>query len=207
MDKRARALLEVQGLARGAQEKVRNFFGIQLSYPIAVALNSGEMLAKGLLPWAKSGLRGKIIVRYPQITSEQIAHEMSHFSLRALSKNKPIPIWFDEGLACYLGEASMCGGEAELKEMLMRSSIPDITGWVGTKGKCAWLFRMYVKGETRVIYGLSLYMVKGLVEKHGIAKLQSLVGRLNSSDFNAAFLTTYGMPVKDYYASEVIKAF
>jgi hypothetical protein len=204
MSRRELALREVRELAKGAEERIRNFYGLKISYPISVALNSFEVAKFGLLPWAQSGVRATIVVRYPQITAGQIAHEMSHYSLRHIGGTKVIPLWFDEGLACYLGDATLGSSELEAKEALRNSGVPDITGWAGTRGRLAWLFQMYARRRTRAIYGLSLYMVKGLAEMHGLGSLQGLVGLLSTMDFNAAFVRTYGISVSDYYAKDVM---
>lgn len=206
MDRRALAAGEVGALARIAEEKVQAFYGTSLSIPVRVALDAFEIARCGLLPWARSGVRKEIIVRYPQITSAQIAHEMSHYCLRHVSGGKPIPLWFDEGLACYLGDADFGSSEPELKRAFRESGVPDITRWAGTPGKFAWLFQMYVKRRTREIYGLSRYMVERLVATRGLAALQDFVAALGASDFDPAFARAYGRAVRNYFVGDVTPA-
>lgn len=206
MDRRARATGEVGALARIAEAKVQAFYGTRLSIPVRVALDAFEIARCGLLPWARSGVRKEIIVRYPQITSAQIAHEMSHYCLRHVSHGRPIPLWFDEGLACYLGDADFGSSEPELKSAFRLSGVPDITRWAGTPGKFAWLFQMYVQRRTREIYGLSRYMVDRLVATRGLAALQDFVAALGASDFDPAFATAYGRSASDYLAGDVTPA-
>ncbi len=204
MRERHDALAAVRELARSAERDVNRFFGSSVSFPLSVGTNSGDMLRMGLLPWARSGLRETIIVRYPGISTGEIAHEMSHFSLRRVCAGQPVPLWFDEGLACYLGDASPAGSEAEVKRLLHGRRAPPITRWSGTRGKIAWLLQMYGRGNTRLIYGLSLYMVRRLVARNGEDALGAFVTMLGDAEFDAAFSSVYGVRVWDFYTDEVI---
>lgn len=206
MDERERVLTEVRDLAADAQAKVTAFYGLKLSIPLSVALDAFGIARFGLLPWARSGLRGTVIVRAGQVTSAQIAHEMSHYCLRHVAGGRAIPLWFDEGLACYVGGTDFGGGEADLRRAVRNHELPDITRWRGLRGKFAWLYRMYGKGQTRSIYGLSLYMVERLVDTYGLARLKSLVAMLGSAEFDTAFAKTYGFSAGDYYAADIGRA-
>lgn len=203
---RASAVNETRELAAPAERKVTAFYGLDRSIPVSVALDAFEIARFGLLPWARSGLRKTVIVRHRQVTSAQIAHEMSHYCLRHVSGGRAIPLWFDEGLACYVGGTDLGGGTAELKRALRNREVPDITRWTGLRGKLAWLYRMYVKRQTHTIYGLSQYLVERLVEKHGLPKLRSLVAMLGETEFDVAFAKSYGRSARDFCLRDAIPA-
>lgn len=178
---------------------VNNFYEIQDVYPISFAKNRLEILMYGLLPWANSGIRKTIIINCNSITQDQITHEMAHFTLRKLSLGKSIPIWFDEGLACYISEMNFIGSEQQLRNAIQIKTVPDIMLWKGNEGKLMWLFQMYVNKNFTLIYGISYYMIIFLIKEFNKKKILEFISSLKSLNFEEAFVQSFGFSTQYFY--------
>ena len=178
---------------------VNNFYEITDDYPISFAKNRLQILMLGLLPWANSGIRKTIIINCNNITQDQITHEMAHFALRKLSLGKSIPIWFDEGLACYISEMNFIGSEQHLRNAIKIKTVPDIILWKGNKGKVRWLFQMYINKNFALIYGISYYMILFLLTEFNKKIILEFVCSLKSLNFEEAFGQSFGLSTATFY--------
>lgn len=179
---------------------VNDFYKVNFDYPVSTARNSFQIVMSGLLPWAKSGIRKKIILRMPGIPQDQITHEMAHFALRKITANKAIPIWFDEGLACYISNMNFIGNKQKLKQAMASTKVPDVFVWSGLPGKLRWLHQMYIRKNTDLIYGLSYYMVVYLLQIYPHQIILQFISSLGNTIFSEAFVKSFGISEHNFYA-------
>jgi len=178
---------------------VNNFYKVNYSYPISIAKSTIDIVMSGLLPWAKSGIRKTIVIRIPGITQNQITHEMSHFALRSITGNKGIPLWFDEGLACYISNMDFIGDKQNLKMALQTTISPNIVPWKGVPGKFHWLYQMYIRKNTNLIYGESFYMIEYLLGVFNHQMVLNFIISLGNSDFEHSFNKSFGISQTTFY--------
>lgn len=180
-------------------QKVNSFYGVEYSYPVTYAYSAFDVLKHGLLPWAKTGLRDTIILRNHGISNEQITHEMAHFALRKLTARNNLPIWFDEGMACYLSNMNFNSDRQKLKMALHSTGLPNICNWKGKPGKLQWLYQMYICKNLELIYGQSYFMIIYLLDQYSKTKLLEFISILAGSDFDDAFCRIFGVSVETFY--------
>ena len=184
---------------KAATGMVNDFYQVAHTYPVSIMRNSTDNIKAGLLPWAKSGIRKSIFIKVPGITINQIAHEMSHYSLRILTGNKPLPLWFDEGLACYVSSMDFIGGAQNLKTAYQRNTLPNIISWKGLHGKFTWLYHMYLKKNTPLIYGQSFYMIEYLIDTYQHQHLLNFVKHADAMEFDDSFKRSFGISQDIFY--------
>ena len=190
---------QVQAYIRNSKDIVNDFYQVNFSYPVTLAKNTWEITKTGLLPWANSGIRKNIILKIPGITQDQITHEMSHFALRKITKGKLLPIWFDEGLACYVSNMDFGGNFQHLKSAGFNRGMPYIIEWKGLSGKFFWLYEMYVNKNMALIYGQSLHMMIYLLQKFTHTKLLQFINTLQDSEFDDSFSRIFGTTIENFY--------
>lgn len=166
---------------------VNEFYQVSFDYPVIIAENTIDILKSGLLPWAKSGLRKNIVIRIPGISQNQVTHEMSHFALRKITHYHPLPLWFDEGLACYISNMNFIGDKQKLATALISNPEPGLMHWVGFTGKLHWLHQMYVRKNTALIYGLSYYFIEYLYNHFKKEDILNFIQNLADANFSDSF--------------------
>lgn len=180
----------------------RNFYQVTYPMPVLLVTSSFDMLRFGSYPNAGgTGNELGINMREGRIGVGKIAHEMSHRNLTSLVGKSAVsfPRWFDEGLASYIGKIADYKAPQDLQDDIRKGVyVKDIVNIRGIFGTIQWLKRADAGREGRILYGQSYLMIKYLFDKYGQDKIYAFVISLKSSDFEKAFIQSFGMTEEQF---------
>jgi hypothetical protein len=138
--------------------------------PVRVVLApEGSPPATGVAPWISGyayGARGRVVLlpertpSYPDGSLEELlVHELTHVLVARAARERPVPRWFNEGLAMMAGGPWRLEDRARLSLAMVRSSELSL----------AELERLFAggPGEVRRAYAVAGAVVRDLVLEHG----------------------------------------
>ena len=172
--------------------------------PIQVVLApETSEVARKMDPWiagfASSGDgQAEMVVLFPARTpsypngslEDVLRHEVAHILIGRASSQRPIPRWFNEGLAMSVERGWRLQDEGQLVYQLA----------VGSRTSLDALDRMFEGEQTEVTraYALSGALVHDLLQRHGAATGAQILTRMNEgASFEHAFTETVGMTPAD----------
>lgn len=169
---------------------------------IVLAPESSEV-ARKMDPWisgfASSGAgQDEMVVLFPARTpsypngslEDVLRHEVAHILIGRASAQRPIPRWFNEGLAMSVERRWRLQDEGQLVYQLA----------VGSRTSLETLDRMFQGEQSDVTraYALSGALVHDLLQRHGAATGAQILTRMNDgASFDHAFSETVGMTPAD----------
>jgi len=185
-----------------AEKDNRDFYKTTTSMPIIMAFSKLDMLRFGAPPDAGGvGNELAVIVNERKVSVNVIAHEMSHRNLRYITgKIFPVPNWFDEGMASYIGKMNYYAGRTDLKRELEEGRYHrDITKLRGVFGTTGWLKIVFIDKRSRSVYGQTYEMIKYLFDKYGQDKVYNFVLSVKNTDFDTAFKNSFVMTPEEFH--------
>jgi hypothetical protein len=177
----ARAAGEVDGI----YERLSEWFNWKLITPYKIFLlpdkrsiyrATGEMRDIG---GAVTGRRGRLFVAAQHYNSRVIAHELTHIFLRRKLRGKPIPVWFNEGMAEYLSTQNPTAGYV----------VNFIKGKLKGEKLYSWkkLERGIMLRDPEVTYLEALSAVIFLSRRFGEEKIRELLELYSRRDYDKPF--------------------
>jgi hypothetical protein len=128
---------------------------------------------------------------YPNSSLEDVLrHEVAHVMIGRASAERPIPRWFNEGLAMSVERGWRLQDEGQLIYQLAVGSRTDLDG----------LDRMFSGEQPEVTraYALSGALVHDVLQRHGAGVAAGILSRMNEgASFDHAFTETVGMSPAD----------
>ena len=175
--------------------------------PIQVVLApETSEVARKMDPWVagfasngdRPGDRNEMVVLFPARTpsypngslEDVLRHEVAHVLIGRASAGRPIPRWFNEGLAMSVERGWRLQDEGQLLYQLAVGTQPSLEGLDG----------MFAGGQTDVTraYALSGALVHDLLQRHGAAAGAGILSRMNGgASFEHAFTEEVGMTPAD----------
>lgn len=188
---------------------VENFYprlaseiGYQLNTPVQIFLANTEKTYRSIVgrnfPKWSEGLAVPssqiIVIKTTNDSSDPrktVIHELTHILLNGAVNGKPIPRWFNEGLAIfYSDEKEFASSSLVSKALITNSIIPlaDIDEVL-----------TFHTSKAQLAYQESYLAVIFLIEKFGIEGIKKIVQALASAENpDQAFLKTIGMDLLDF---------
>ena len=169
--------------------------------PIRVLLApEGSLLAKGVPPWVSGYTDGvsSVVVLLPERTpsypdgamEEVLAHEVAHVMVARATGGRPVPRWFNEGVAMVAGRSWELGDRA-------RTAIAVLSGGRIPLERLDALFH----GDRAAVergYALSGALVQDLLERYGPGLPRALFLRLSRGEtFDEALREVTGSTLLD----------
>jgi hypothetical protein len=169
--------------------------------PIRVVLApESSPLAKSVPPWVSGYTDGvsNVVVLLPERTpsypdgglEEVLAHEVAHVLITRASGGRPVPRWFNEGLAMLAARRWRFRDESQLALALLR----------GDKVPLWKLDDLFHGGRWQVerAYALSGALVQDLLDRYGTGLPAAVLSRLRDGlPFDEAFRRTTGASLFD----------
>jgi len=188
-----KARLEAVGL-QGMENVLRLLSPGSLQPPIPVNLaGNGSPLARYVAPWiAGFASEGSVVIfpqrspSYPDNTLDDVLrHEVAHVLIWRASAGRPIPRWFNEGLATAAERKRGLRDQTQLFFLLVSGSRLSLTE----------INRLFEGGQTdqTQAYLLSAAIVQQLLQNYGETAGQKILERVgNGVSFDAAFRDVTG---------------
>ncbi|MBN2010377.1 hypothetical protein JW960_13610 [candidate division KSB1 bacterium] len=126
---------------------------------------------------------------YPELHTTAV-HELVHIMVHSII-NKPIPRWFDEGLAVYYSDDKVLASRSLVSKALLSNSIIALSD----------IDRVLSFDQTKahLAYQESYLTILFLVDKYGIEKLNQLIYAINDAPtLDDAFQQTLGIDLWDF---------
>ena len=169
--------------------------------PVLLLLaEEGSDLARRAPPWVSGyadGARGVAVVlpgripNYPDGSLEAVVqHEATHVFVARAARGRPVPRWFDEGVA-------MAAARAWTLEDRTQLAWGVLTGGPGDLEELEGAFRQSA-AMTRTAYALSYSLVRELQREAGQEVTAEILRRVGEgASFDAAFAAAVGRPLAD----------
>lgn len=193
----------LQAIAPERLDTVRRLTGLgESTPPIGVLLApEGSPPARSAPPWVAGyalGERGLVVLMpertlsYPDSTlDELLLHEVAHVLISRAAGHRPVPRWFNEGLAMVAGSSWGLEDRSRLTLALVRRG----------EGSLRELEAMFAGGESRIAraYALSGALVREILRQYGgDAGAHTLHGIARGMPFSEAFEAATGTPLADF---------
>jgi hypothetical protein len=163
--------------------------------PIRVVLATEDSIpAAGAAPWIAGYARSDgLVVLFParvpvypySSLDELLGHEVAHVLIARAARGRPVPRWFNEGLAMLAEEGWDWGDRSRAALALMRSQSYELADLdVRFRGS---------RSEVSAAYSLSASFVRGMVSRYGRDAPAEILRRIAGGEpFDAAFVTATG---------------
>lgn len=195
----------LESLDRQRLQDVARLVGITGTWPairVVLAAENSD-LASGIPPWISGYAVGEenLVVlfparspSYPSDTLEDVLrHEVAHVLLWRASGGRPVPRWFNEGLATAAEREQKFKDQTELLFQLVTGSRPEL----------ADLNRLFTGGQNdqNRAYALSGALVRSVLQQYGSTAGGEILSRVRSGAlFEDAFRDVTGLPPENLAA-------
>jgi hypothetical protein len=151
--------------------------------PIEVFLCNSEdsyqqLIGKSLPEWSAGvaipGKKTIILKDFDNTLSQTAIHELTHVLLKAAVDNKPVPTWFNEGLAIYFSEEKEFASSSLISKALTTNSILPLN-----EIERVLFFDKY---KAQLAYQESYLAVLFLIEKFGVPGMQNTIHAFARND-------------------------
>jgi len=204
---------EIDRLAAQGFDRAMRLAGLDdAGPPIEVVLApAGSQIERATVPWISgwaNGATGVVVLlpsrvdRYPDRTlGPLLRHEVAHVLVARAAAGRPVPRWFDEGIAMAAGRESDLGDRARVALAVMTDASLPI----------ARLDRAFAGGESEVqaAYALAGDLVRELERRRGEAVTGAILARLAAGErfrdaFHHATGTTLSAFEIDYWSRRTL---
>jgi len=192
-------------LINQAEKTVLEFYPQKFPVTIILAKNNFDLFRFTGQRGGGNNSLGRVYISSSHMDEGLITAELSHYYLFKTASHSSLyfPRWFDEGLAIYLGRHGSVAKfthPEQLQKLLEDSRYPKaLDSWNGFGGQLRWMKQIFTGGYVTHMYTHSYYLVRSLIEEHGLGKLQAFVNELKtSSSFETAFQEAYGLSTDQF---------
>ena len=159
-----------------------------------------QFVGKNFPDWSAgvaSPNRNTIILKTPNLLpgyadNDKIAiHELTHILLHKAVKGKPIPRWFNEGLAVYYSGEKAFASSSLVSKALITKSVIDLQDIDDVLN--------FYREKAQLAYQESYLAIRFLFEQFGNKKVKQIIFLMSKGkNLDQAFLETIGMDALDF---------
>ena len=189
--------MRLEALPPNSFTEIAQFLGISEPGPVIRVVLVGETseMARRVPPWVAGfavGESGLVVLfparspGYPDETLEDVLrHEVAHVLIWRAAGERPVPRWFDEGVAMEVERLRRWQDQTQLFYQLVTGGETDLEG----------LDRLFTGGQSNQTraYALAGAFVHDLLQQHGSGSVKNILRRLRGGvDFETAFAAAIG---------------
>jgi hypothetical protein len=202
----AGSMAELQRLGPDALRPAMQLTGLTDPGPAIriVLAPEGSSWAQAAPPWASGYAEGRVglavliparVQRYPDRGLEPLLrHEVTHVLVARAARGRPVPRWFDEGLAMAAGREGDLGDRARVAFAVLtqgRLPLARLDGAFAGRG-----------GDVEQAYALARDLVRTLLARHGLAAPGAILARVGRGEsFDQAFHEVTGETLGGFEAA------
>jgi LPXTG-motif cell wall-anchored protein len=190
--------MRLESLPSSSFDDIVQFLGVSPGPAIHVGLSPETSdMARSVAPWISGFALGEssLVVLFParspgypdQTLEDVLRHEVAHVLLWRAAAGRPVPRWFDEGVAMEVERQRRWQDQTQLFYQLMTGGETDLQ-------RLDRLFAAGQNDQTRA-YALAGAFVHYLLKQHGPETIKDVLMRVHAGmDFDSAFATVTGSP-------------